>query len=185
MDKKIVILVCFFSLFTLISSLISSAFIFCSEQARTEANSNKVLATNNIYKSTSIIYNQNNKFNLSGLKPGYKTTHSFSITNNNSNTIKYKIEWSNITSTWGEKISGISRPDDFQYTLVCSNGEAVQKTTMPYNEENLLIIDNMELKTNKTNECNLTVEYLDLGIINQSQNNSNSFRGIYKIIVKE
>ena len=59
MDKKLVTLVCFFSILTFISSTICSSLVFLNEKARTDANSNKVIATNNIYKSTSIIYNQN------------------------------------------------------------------------------------------------------------------------------
>lgn len=182
MDKRITILVCFFSVITLISSLVTSALIFYNEQARTEANSNKVLATNNVYKSTSIVYNQNNTFNLSELKPGYTTTHKFSITNNNSNTIKYRIEWSNVTSTWNEEINGISHPEEFVYTLTCSNGENKKTTIMP--TKNGTILTDLEIKTNKTNECSLKVEFINTGL-DQSYNNSRSFRGTYRIIVEE
>ena len=183
MDKKITILVCFFSVITLISSLVTSAFVFYSEQARTEANSSKVLATNNIYKSSSIVYNENNTLNISSIKPGYSTTHTFSITNNNSNTIKYRIEWSNITSTWADATNGIAHPEEFIYTLTCSNGEAVKQTTMPTKKTDK-ILNNLELKTNKTNECTLKVEFQNLGI-DQSYNNNKSFRGTYKIVVEE
>lgn len=182
MDKKITILVCFFSVVTLISSLITSTLIFFNEQARTEANSNKVIATNNIYKSTSIVYNQNNTLNLSGLTPGYTNTHYFSITNNNSNSIRYRIEWESITSTWNEEVNGTSHPEEFIYTLSCSNGEAVNKTTMPISSTT--IIKDLELKTNKTNDCSLTVEFINTGV-DQSYNNNKSFRGTYKIIVEE
>lgn len=184
MDKKITILVCFFSALTLISSVISSSLIFYSEQARTEANSNKVLATNNIYKSTSIVYNQNNTLNLSGLKPGNNLTYAFSISNNNSNAIKYRIEWNNVTSTWGDIIEGVSHPEEFTYTLTCSNGEAVKQTTMPTKKETTIILDNLELKTNKTNECNLRIEFKNTNQ-DQSYNNNKSFRGTYKVVVIE
>lgn len=184
MDKKIAILVCFFSALTLISSVISSSLIFYSEQARTEANSNKVLATNNVYKSTSIVYNQNTTFNLSSLKPGFNTTHTFSITNNNSNAIKYRIEWNNITSTWGDLVEGVSHPEEFTYTLMCSNGEAVKQTTMPTKKETTIILADLELKTNKTNDCSLRVEFINTGQ-DQSYNNNKSFRGTYKIVVTE
>lgn len=184
MDKKITILVCFFSIITLISSLITSAFVFYSEQARTEANSSKVLATNNVYKSSSIVYNETNTLNLSGLTPGYSTTRTFSITNNNSNTIKYRIEWNNITSTWDDATNGIAHPEEFVYTLTCSNGEAVKQTAMPTNKKTIKILDSLELKTNKTNECTLKIEFQNLGI-DQSYNNNKSFRGTYKIVVEE
>ena len=184
MDKKVTILVCFFSALTLISSVITTSLIFYSEQARTEANSNKVLATNNIYKSVSIVYNQNNTLNLSGLTPGFNTTHTFSITNNNSNTIKYRIEWINITSTWGDVKDGVSHPEEFTYTLMCSNGEAVKQTSMPTKKEDVIILDNLEIKTNKTNDCSLKVEFKNLGT-DQSYNNNKSFRGTYKIVTKE
>ena len=182
MDKKITILVCFFSVVTLISSLITSTLIFFNEQARTEANSNKVIATNNIYKSTSIVYNQNNTLNLSGLTPGYTNTHYFSITNNNSNSIRYRIEWESITSTWNEEVNGSSHPEEFIYKLSCSNGETVNQTTMPIS--NTTILKDLELKTNKTNDCSLTVEFINTGV-DQSYNNNKSFRGTYKIIVEE
>lgn len=184
MEKKVMILICFFSALTMISSVVSSSLIFYSEQARTEANSNKVLATNNIYKSTSIVYNQNNTFNLSGLSPGYTITNNFSITNNNSNTIKYRIEWNNVTSTWKDAVDGITHPEEFTYTLTCSNGEAVKETTMPTEKGPIVILDNLELKTNKTNECNLKVEFKNTGL-DQSYNNNKSFRGTYKIVIIE
>ena len=184
MEKKILVLVCFFSALTLIVSISSSALVFYNEQARTEANSNKVLATNNIYKSNSIVYNQTNTYNLSGIAPGYTSTHTFSITNNNSNTTMYKIVWENVTSTWGDVIDGISHPEEFVYSVTCSNGEAVKSTQMPINRESKVILDNLELKTNKTNECTLKVEYIKTGL-DQSYNNNKSFRGTYKVIVKE
>lgn len=183
MDKKITILVCFFSVITLISSLVTSTLIFYSEQARTEANSNKVLATNNVYKSTSIVYNENNTINLSSITPGYTQTHTFSITNNNSNTIKYRIEWNNITSTWADATNGTAHPEEFVYTLSCSNGEAVNETEMPSKKESIEIIKDLELKTNKTNECTLKITFKQLGI-DQSYNNNKSFRGTYKVIVE-
>ena len=182
MDKKLTILVCFFSVITLISSLTTSALIFFNEQARTEANSNKVLATNNIYKSTSIVYHQNNTLNLSGLTPGFKLTQTFSISNNNSNTTKYKIEWSDITTTWYDIENDISHPEEFVYSISCSNGETLKQTTMPKN--NSIILKGLELKTNKTNECNLTVEFISTGL-DQTYNSNKSFRGTYRIIVED
>jgi len=182
MDKRITILVCFFSVITLISSLVTSALIFYNEQARTEANSNKVLATNNIYKSSSIVYNQNNTLNLSELKPGHTTIHTFSITNNNSNTIKYRIEWNNVTSTWNEEINGIAHPEEFIYSLSCSNGESIKETQMPTGKTTIL--KDLEIKTNKTNECTLKVEFISTGL-DQSYNNNRSFRGTYKIIIEK
>ena len=184
MDKKITILVCFFSVITLISSLVTSAFVFYSEQARTEANSNKVLATNNVYKSSSIVYSENNTLNISSISPGYSTTRTFSITNNNSNTIKYRIEWDNVTSTWEDSSSLSSHPEEFVYTLSCSNGEAVKETIMPTKNKTVNILENLELKTNKTNECTLKIEFKNLNI-DQSYNDNKSFRGTYKIVVEE
>lgn len=183
MDKKLVTLVCFFSILTFISSTICSSLVFLNEKARTDANSNKVIATNNIYKSTSIIYNQNNTFNLSGLTPGYNISRTFSITNNNSNTIRYNIEWTNVISTWNVAQSGgTAHPEEFIYSLTCTNGEKIENKTMPF--ENSIILENLELKTNKTNDCTIKVTFKNTGA-DQSYNNNKSFRGTYKIIIKE
>lgn len=67
MEKKMVILVGFFSVLTLVSSVITSSLVFFNEKARTEANSNKVLIEEGIYKNTSINYERNNTLNLSDL----------------------------------------------------------------------------------------------------------------------
>ena len=67
-----------------------------NDEIRTEANSSKVLASKNIYKRTSIIYDTNNNLKISSINPGYNLEKKFSITNNNSNTIKYLIEWENV-----------------------------------------------------------------------------------------
>ncbi len=185
MDKKLVILVCFFSVLTLISSIICSSLVFFNEKARTEVNSNKVLATNNIYKSTSIIYNNNNTFNLSGLTPGYSVEHSFSIVNNNSNTIKYNIEWSDIISTWNVASTGIeAHPEEFVYSLSCTNGEKVENKQMPINSDDNVILENLELKTNKSNDCTIRVTFKSTGL-DQSYNYNKSFKGTYKFVIKE
>lgn len=185
MDKKLVILVCFFSVLTLISSIICSSLVFFNEKARTEVNSNKVLANNNIYKSTSIIYNNDNTFNLSGLNPGYSVEHSFSILNNNSNTIKYNIEWSDIISTWHTSDPGYqAHPEEFIYSLSCSNGEKVDNKQMPTSTKDNIILENLELKTNKSNDCKIRVTFKSTGL-DQSYNLNKSFKGTYKFVIKE
>lgn len=185
MDKKLLILVCFFSVLTLISSIICSSLVFFNEKARTEVNSNKVLVANHIYKSTSIVYSDNNTFSLSGLTPGYTVEHSFSITNNNSNTIKYNIEWSDVVSTWHVANSGYqAHPEEFTYSLSCTNGEKIENKQMPTNPKNNIILENLELKTNKTNECKIKVTFKSTGL-DQSYNYNKSFKGTYKFIVKE
>ena len=64
MDKKWMILIGFFSAFTLISSIVSTSIIFMNDETRTEVNSNKVLPNKNIYKSTSIVYDESNNLNF-------------------------------------------------------------------------------------------------------------------------
>lgn len=185
MDKKLVILVCFFSVLTLISSIICSSLVFFNEKARTEVNSNKVLATNNIYKSTSIIYNNNNTLNLSGLTPGYSIEHSFSIINNNSNTIKYNIEWADILSTWNTANAGYqAHPEEFIFNLTCTNGEKIENKQMPASNKNDIILEDLELKTNKSNDCTIRVTFKSTGQ-DQSYNYNKSFRGTYKFVIKE
>lgn len=179
------ILTCLFSVLTLISSIICSSLVFYNEKARTEINSEEVLAANNIYKNTTIIYDQNNNLKLSGLTPGFSVQQTFSITNNNSNTIKYNLEWTNVISTWGENTNGTqAKPDEFVYTITCSNGERVDNKKMPTSEKDYLIFENLEIKTNKTNTCTITITFINTGA-DQSYNLDKSFGGTYKFIVKE
>ena len=170
MDKKWTILICVFSVLTFISSVIGSSIIFMNDEIRTEANSNKVLANKNIYKSTSIVYEANNNLRLNSLNPGYNLEQKFSITNNNSNTIKYIIEWQNISSNWN---SGNGMPEEFNYSVNCSNGEKVENKQMPLNNE--VILDNLELETNKTNECTIKINFINTGQ-DQSYNLNKTFR---------
>ena len=156
MDKKWTILICVFSVLTFISSVIGSSILFMNDEIRTEANSNKVLANKNIYKSTSIVYEANNNLRLNSLNPGYNLEQKFSITNNNSNTIKYIIEWQNISSDWN---SGNGMPEEFS-------------------------LDNLELETNKTNECTIKINFINTGQ-DQSYNLNKTFTGTYKVIIKE
>lgn len=179
MDKKWTILICVFSVLTFISSVIGSSIIFMNDEIRTEANSNKVLANKNIYKSTSIVYEANNNLRLNSLNPGYNLEQKFSITNNNSNTIKYIIEWQNISSDWN---SGNGMPEEFSYSVNCSNGEKVENKQMPLNNE--VILDNLELETNKTNECTIKINFINTGQ-DQSYNLNKTFTGTYKVIIKE
>ena len=154
MAKKWTIVLCFFSMLTFLTSLISTITVILNENARTELNSTEVLATNNTYKSTSITYDQPNELNLVNLMPGHTITNTFSITNEHSNTIKYSIKWYSVDSNWDDvdPITNTSKPEEFKYTLVCSDGEKVENKTMPTNEEDMTIIKNLELKTNKTAE---------------------------------
>ncbi len=185
MDKRLVILICFLSVLTLISSIICSSLVFFNEKARTDVNSNKVLATNNIYKSTTIIYNNNNTLNLSGLTPGYSLEQHFSIVNNNSNTIKYNIEWSDIISTWNTTNNGEqAHPEEFIYSITCTNGEKVENKQMPYSNKENIILENLELKTNKSNDCTIKVTFKSTGY-EQLYNLNKSFRGTYKFVIKE
>lgn len=175
MDKKWMILICCFSVLTLISSIISSSIVFMNDEIRTEANSNKVLANKNIYKSTSINYYANNSLRLSAINPGYHLEQKFNIINNNSNTIKYVIEWENVTSNW-------DGANEFVYSISCDNGEKVVDKQMPITNE--VILDNLELEANKTNECSITINFKNTGQ-NQMYNFDNAFTGTYKVIIKE
>ena len=185
MDKKLVIVVCFFSVITLISSIICSCLVFFNEKARTEVNSNKVIASNNIYKSTTLIYNSNNTLSLSGITPGYTLEQYFSITNNNSNTIKYNIEWTDIISTWSVSNSGYqAHPEEFVYSISCTNGEKIENKQMPTNSDEKIIMENLELKTNKSNDCTIKISFIAKDA-DQSYNYNKSFKGTYKFVIKE
>ncbi len=185
MDKKLTILVCFFSVLTLISSIITTSLVFYNENARTEVNSNKVLASNKIYKSVNLTYNQDNTFNIISLTPGSTVEKSFSITNNNSDTINYRIEWQNVTSTWGISTNGLEiHPEEFIYSITCSNGESLKQKRMPTDNKDNIILKDLELPTNVTNDCTIKVLFVNKGT-DQSYNSSKAFKGTYKVIIEE
>lgn len=185
MDKKWMILTCFFSVLTFVSSVICSCLVFYNEKARTEVNSNKVLAVGNLYKSTSIIYNQSNHLNLSSLSPGFTVEKSFSITNNYSNTIIYDIVWDKVITTWNYSDNGLSaHPEEFVYSISCTNGEKIDNKQMPVEENDYNILSSLELKTNKSNECTIKITFINNGL-DQSYNLNKSFSGTYKVVVKE
>ena len=178
------ILACFFSLLTFISSVICTSLIFYNEKNRTEINSEKVIASRSIYKTSSIVYNQGNSISFSNVSPGYTLKKTFSITNNNSNTIKYKLEWENVVSNWGTEIDGEAHPEELIYSLTCTNGEKLLNQQVPTDNKNNLIIDNIEVKTNNTNNCTITINFknLDTG---QEYNLNRSFGGKIKVSVVE
>lgn len=178
------IIACFFSVLTFVSSVICSSLIFYNEKNRTEINSEKVIATKNIYKTSSIIYDQGDSISFSNVTPGYTLTRTFSITNYNSNTIKYKVNWENVVSTWGSEIEGISHPEELIYSLSCTNGEKVVNKQMPINDKDNLIIEGIEVKTNSTNNCTITINFKNTGT-DQIYNQNRSFGGKYKVSVVE
>lgn len=184
MDKKWTILLCVFSILTFISSIISTTLIFYSERSHTKINSDSILADSNIYKSISIIYEQNNTINLSSLNPGDTRSYNFDITNNNSDSIKYSIKWEDVISTWYTSNTNYSHQEEFVYSLVCSDGSKVENQTMPDTKEEKVIINNLELKPNKVNSCKLTVTFLNKNI-DQTYNLNKIFGGTFKVIVKE
>ena len=186
MNNKWMILAVFFSVITLISSIICSSLVYNSEKNKTEISSNQVIAINIIHKNTSIVYYSNNSLKLIGLEPGYNLTQKFFITNNNSNTIKYNIEWTSVSSTWNTESEeyGAPHPEEFVYTLSCTNGERVENKTMPLSENDYVIFKDLELKTNKTNECTINIRFLAKDQ-DQSYNLNKSFGGKYIVKVIE
>ncbi len=181
MGKKWWILICFFSVLTFISSFICVILIHLSEESKTSINSNSILASNNIYINSTIQYDKSNKLNLYDLTPGYTYSNTFSITNNNSNTIYYNITWENVSSTWN---TNSNHPEEFIYYLNCSNGEKTDKKQMPLNNSENIILENLELKTNKTNTCTITIEFIKTQS-NEAYNLNNAFGGTYKININK
>lgn len=175
MDKRWLILTCFFSMLTLITSIVCTSLIYQAEKNKTESNSNEVIATKTLYKDTSIIYEQNNIVTLTSIAPGYTITKTFSLTNNNSDTIKYRIEWQDITN-----LDTNTHKDKFTYSLKCSNGESKEEI-VPSTDE--IILDNLELKTNKSNECQITLTLNEDETITESY--TQTFKGTYKITIIE
>ena len=185
MGKKWMILICSFSMLTFISSVICIALIYFGEESKTNINSNSILANNNTYKSSNITYYQPNTLALNNLNPGDKIIRTFSITNNNSNTIIYDIRWENISSTWNQNYdSNNIHQEEFVYSVECTNGEKIFQKEMPFNNSDNIIFSNLELKTNKTNLCTLTIEFIKKEQ-DQSYNFNKNFGGTYKILIKE
>lgn len=179
------LVISFFSVLTFIFAATSCAFVFYSEKIHTKINGDSVVATNNIYKSTSVIYNGSNNVNLSDLNPGDTRNYTFEITNNNSNTIKYEIKWENVSSNWHILTNSAieTHPEEFVYSLTCTDGKSLVNQQMP-TTDSPFILEGAELKTNATNTCNLTITFIKKEI-DQSYNLSKSFGGTYKVIVKE
>lgn len=170
------IVACFFSILTFVSSIICSSLIFYNEKNRTEINSKEVLATNNIYKTSSIIYKQNNTINFANVNNGYSVTRNFSVTNIDSDSIKYKIVWENIVSTYDN--------DHLTYSLSCTNGEKITDAKIPTSEKEYTIIENIEVKTNNTNNCTITVNYKNESEAETGMVEEKSFGGKYQIIIE-
>ena len=89
MGKKWLILICCFSILTLICSSISIILLSNIEKTHGEMNTNNILGNKNNVKKTTITYYENNNIDLEIKEK------RFAIANTNSDTIKYRIEWEN------------------------------------------------------------------------------------------
>ena len=178
MGKKWLILICSFSILTFISSIINIFIISNIDNTKSEINSNTLISNGSNYQNTIITYYTDNNITLTDLNPGDKITKTFTISNENSNSLKYKIVWQNITSNWQENDS---KPEEFSYSLSCTKGEKVTKQ-MPLTDE--LIIDNLELKTNETNNCTLIIEFLKTSDETQAYNLNKTFTGMYLVQIE-
>lgn len=179
------LVISFFSVLTFVFAATSCAFVFYSEKIHTKINGDSVVASNNIYKSTSVVYNGSNNVNLSDLNPGDTRNYTFEITNNNSNTIKYEIEWENVNSNWHIATNGAieAHPEELVYSVTCTDGKNVSNQQMPTTSSTSILKD-AELKTNATNTCTLSITFIK-NENDQSYNLYKSFGGTYRVIVKE
>lgn len=186
MEKRMMILTCIFSALTLFFSVMCTTITIQNEKNRTELNSSSIIANNHQYYKLSIIYNQSNKLNISNLQPGDFIEKNFSVTNNNSDSIKYKIVWKNVNSTWNNMNVGFNElhPEEFTYSLNCTNGEYIENKKMPTTMNDSIILEELILKTNRTNECKLTISFLNLNK-DQSYNLNKMFSGEYKVLIYE
>ena len=166
MGKKWWILICIFSILTFTSSIITSVLLFNIENHRNEIKTNNLKGTKKIYQNTLITYYGDNDLHLTNLLPGNRIERSFSITNNNSESIEYNIAWENVSTSWDEG------NENFIYTLTCDDF-TLTSITMP-NSDN--IIKNGIINSNKTNNCILTIETLQ-----NEFNFENSFDATYTI----
>jgi len=176
------ILILSFSVLTFITSLICTLVIINNENARTEMNSNKVIAKNNTYISSYITYKEPNTFTVENLQPGQTFNRTFTITNNSSKETKYNIYWENIYSNWGNaNMYGIIHPEEFTYTINCTNGEKTEPKQVPIDNEDDIILENITLTTNKTDICTITLTFNKKEETDQSYNLEKKFTGTYII----
>lgn len=164
MNKKWLILICSFSLLTLICSSISIILLANIEKTHGEMNSNNILGNKKDIKKVTITYYENNNIDL------IIKEKRFAIANTNSDTIKYKIEWEN-TNIINTTIT------NYNITLSCSNGEKITKE-IPTTKN--IIFENLELKTNQTNNC-----MISLNEINPTEATDKTLEATYKIIIDE
>lgn len=185
MNKKWLVTFVIFSVLTFIISSITCSLTFYSDKKHTKINSDRILVDNGIIKNSLITYYESNTISLNNISPGYTKTYKFDISNINSNEISYDIEWNNINSTWNIQNQDYgSHPEEFVYSLSCLDGIYIDNTTMPFNDKNSKIIENQKLKSNTTNECELTILFKNTGN-DQSYNSNKSFTGEYKVNIKE
>jgi hypothetical protein len=186
MGKNSMILILSFSVLTFITSLICTLVIINNENARTEMNSNKVIAKKNTYISSYITYKESNTFTINNLRPGDTIYKNFVITNNSSKETKYNIYWENIYSNWGNaNMYGIIHPEEFTYTINCSNGEKTEPKQVPINNEgDNIILENITLPTDKTNTCTMALTF-NQKEEDQSYNLEKTFTGTYIIKLQQ
>lgn len=183
MGKKWSILLCIFSMLTFMCSISYNIFLISNDKNRTELNSSTVLASNNIYNKVYINYESNNHLTLFNYLPSQSYSQTFTITNNNTKDITYSIIWENVTSTWGvnQYDNSLIHPEEFIYSLNCSDGNTITKE-MPINNDNNIILDNISLKSNSINTCTIYIEFTQLEK-DQSYNYNKNFEGTYRVVI--
>lgn len=178
MGKKWLILISTFTILTFLSSLISIFIIISVGNTKSEINGNTLISNGNNYQDTIITYYTDNNLSLANLNPGDRIVKKFTISNENSNDLKYKIFWQSIKSDWQEKDG---KPEEFMYTLMCTKGEKVNKK-MPLKDE--VILEGLELRTNETNDCTLTIEFINNNEDEQAYNLNKNFSGKYTVQIE-
>ena len=178
MGKKWLILLSSFAILTFISSLISIIIVLNITNTKSEINGNTLISNGSNYQNTIITYYTDNNISLNNLNPGDKIIKKFTISNENSNDLKYKIVWQSVQSTWEDNNGN---PEEFTYTLTCSKGEKISRK-MPIKDE--IIIEDLELKTNEINNCTLTIDFININDNEQAYNLNKSFNGKYNIQIE-
>ena len=149
MGKKWMILICFFCVLTFISSITTTILLFNIENHHDEIKTTGIKGSNKNYQNTFITFNGENNIKIDNIFPGNRIEKSFSITNNNSDSIRYGISWQNITTSLTEE------NENFYYLLKCDD-LSTPIIAMPIS--NATIANNLELKGNHTNNCTITIE---------------------------
>lgn len=154
MERKLLWVLCALSIFTFTTSLFSSLLIFFNDNNHTKVNANSVVNKKTRYKRSMIVFENGNRVDLRNIGSGFEKNYQFSVTNDNSDIIDYRIQWSGTYTDWNTS--------DYQfllYALSCDNGVVLDNQNMPLTNEKKDVISSLKVNSNKTVVCDIKIKY--------------------------